>query len=188
MMMNDKNRLGKDGLLRDLKGAERLPSAPLAHGGLLRHPRGWRGLTLAPSAQGGFTLIEVMVVVTILAILAILVVPKIVGRTDDARRTAATVEIKNLEEALHLYKLDSGIYPTTEQGLEALVTKPTSSPIPERWRTGGYVPKVPKDPWNHDYVYLSPGTHGDFDLLSYGGDGERGGEGKDADLENWDLK
>ena len=98
------------------------------------------------------------------------------------------MEIKNLEEALHLYKLDSGIYPSTEQGLEALVTKPTSSPIPERWRTGGYVPKVPKDPWTHDSVYLSPGTHGDFDLLSYGGDGERGGEGKDADLENWDLK
>lgn len=157
-------------------------------GGLLRDPKGTRRLLSAPSAQRGFTLIEVMVVVTILAILAILVVPKIVGRTDDARRTAAIVEIKNLEEALHLYKLDNAIYPTTEQGLKALVTKPTSSPIPERWRTGGYVAKVPKDPWNNDYVYLSPGTHGDFDLLSYGGDRERGGEDKGADLENWDLK
>ncbi|MEW6683218.1 MAG: type II secretion system major pseudopilin GspG [Nitrospirota bacterium] len=156
------------GLLHDPQRKGRFPGVPLAH--------------------SGFTLIEVMVVVTILAILAILVVPKIVGRTDDARRTAAIVEIKNLEEALHLYKLDNAFYPTTEQGLEALVTKPTSSPIPERWRTGGYVAKVPKDPWNNDYVYLSPGTHGDFDLLSYGGDGERGGEDKDADLENWDLK
>ncbi len=136
----------------------------------------------------GFTLIEVMVVVTILAILAILVVPKIVGRTDDARRTAAVVEIKNLEEALHLYKLDNSFYPTTEQGLEALVTKPSVSPIPERWRSGGYVAKVPKDPWSHPYAYLSPGSHDDFDLVSYGADGERGGEGKDADLENWDLK
>jgi len=167
-MIDDRPRQEQGGLLPDLGRRSPLPFAPLAH--------------------SGFTLIEVMVVVTILAILAILVVPKIVGRTDDARRTAATVEIKNLEEALHLYKLDSGIYPTTEQGLEALVTKPTSSPVPERWRTGGYVTKVPKDPWNHDYVYLSPGTHGDFDLASYGGDGERGGEGKDADLENWDLK
>ena len=159
-----------------------------SNSGLLRDPRGWERSRYAPPAHSGFTLIEVMVVVTILAILAILVVPKIVGRTDDARRTAAIVEIKNLEEALHLYKLDSAIYPTTEQGLEALVTKPTSSPIPERWRTGGYVPKVPNDPWNHPYVYLSPGAHGDFDLVSYGGDGDRGGEGKDADLENWDLK
>lgn len=158
-----------------------------SNSGLLGVSHG-RRLRSAPSAHSGFTLIEVMVVVTILAILAILVVPKIVGRTDDARRTAAIVEIKNLEEALHLYKLDSAIYPTTEQGLKALVTKPTSSPIPERWRTGGYLPKVPNDPWNHPYVYLSPGTHGDFDLLSYGGDGERGGEGKNADLENWDLK
>ena len=156
------------GLLHDPQGKGRFPGVPLAH--------------------SGFTLIEVMVVVTILAILAILVVPKIVGQTDKARRTAAVVQIKNLEEALHLYKLDSGIYPTTEQGLEALVTKPTSSPIPERWRTGGYLPNVPKDPWHHDFVYLSPGTHGDFDLISYGLDGERGGEGNDEDLENWDLK
>lgn len=168
--------------------ARRMTTAPSAQSGLLRHSSGRGRFPDASSAHAGFTLIEVMVVVTILAILAILVVPKIVGRTDDARRTAAAVEIKNLEEALHLYKLDSGIYPTTEQGLDALVNKPTSSPVPERWRTGGYIPKVPKDPWNHAYVYLSPGTHGDFDLLSYGGDGERGGEGKDADLENWDLK
>ena len=156
--------------------------------GWLRDPQGRGDFHAAPSAQCGFTLIEVMVVVTILAILAILVVPKIVGRTDDARHTAAIVEIKHLEEALHLYKLDNGFYPTTEQGLEALVTKPSVSPIPERWRSGGYVSKVPKDPWNHTYAYLSPGGHGDFDLASYGADGERGGEGKDADLENWDLK
>jgi general secretion pathway protein G len=166
----------EDGLLRDPRRGGRVQAAPLAQGGLLRH------------AEGAFTLIEVMVVVTILAILAILVVPKIVGRTDDARRTAAIVEIKNLEQALHLYKLDNGVYPTTDQGLEALVTQPSVSPIPERWRSGGDVPKVPKDPWNHAYAYLSPGSHGDFDLVSFGADGERGGEGKDADLENWDLK
>lgn len=153
-----------------------------------RDPSGRSLSYSAPLAQSGFTLIEVMVVVTILAILAILVVPKIVGRTDDARRTAAVVEIKNIEQALHLYKLDNGFYPTTDQGLEALVAKPSATPVPERWRSGGYIGKVPKDPWNHPYAYLSPGTHDDFDLLSYGADGERGGDGKDADLENWDLK
>ena len=156
--------------------------------GWLRDPQGRGDFHAAPLAQRGFTLIEVMVVVTILAILAVLVVPKIVGRTDDARRTAAIVEIKHLEAALHLYKLDNGFYPTTEQSLDALVTKPSVSPIPERWRSGGYVSKVPKDPWNRPYAYLSPGGHGDFDLASYGADGERGGEGKEADLENWDLK
>ena len=178
----------EDGLLRDPRGGGRLQAAPLAQCGLLRDPQGRGDFQAAPLAQCGFTLIEVMVVVTILAILAILVVPKIVGRTDDARRTAAIVEIKNIEQALHLYKLDNAVYPTTDQGLEALVTQPAVSPIPERWRSGGYVPKVPKDPWNHTYAYLSPGSHGDFDLASYGADGERGGEGKDADLENWDLK
>ncbi len=138
--------------------------------------------------ERGFTLIEVMVVITILAILAILVVPKFVGRTDDAKIVAAKVQIRHIEEGLHLYKLDSGVYPTTDQGIDALVVKPTIGEIPNRWREGGYLPKTPMDPWSHKYVYLSPGSHGDFDLASYGADGESGGEGKNADIEGWNLE
>lgn len=137
--------------------------------------------------QAGFTLIEIMVVITILAILAVLVVPKIVGRTDEARQTAAQIQIRNIEQALHLYKLDSGLYPTTDQGLEALVTEPAIEPVPNRWREGGYFSKVPLDSWRRSYLYLSPGEHGEFDLFSYGADGEPGGEGKNADIQNWEL-
>jgi general secretion pathway protein G len=140
------------------------------------------------NGQAGFTLIEIMVVVFILALLAGIVVPKIMGRTDEARRTAAKVQIKNIEEGLHLYKLDSGFYPSTEQGLSALVAKPTIGAIPQHWREGGYMPQLPKDPWSHEYVYISPGGHGDFDLISYGADGEPGGEGKDADVESWNSE
>lgn len=139
-------------------------------------------------AQRGFTLIEIMVVVTILAILAALVVPKLVGRSDDARRVAAKVQIKNIGGALQLYKLDSGMYPSTSQGLDALVEKPNIGKIPENWKEGGYLAKVPKDPWGKPYAYLSPGRHGDYDLVSYGPDGEQGGEGKNADVESWDLE
>jgi len=141
-----------------------------------------------PQGESGFTLIEVMVVITILAILAVLVVPRFVGRTDDARIVAAKVQIKNIEEALHLYKLDNGIYPTTDQGVDALFAKPSIGEIPTHWREGGYLPKVPLDTWGHKYIYLSPGSHGDFDLSSYGADGEAGGEGKHADIENWNLE
>ncbi len=135
----------------------------------------------------GFTLIEVMVVVTILAILAALVAPKFVGKADDARVVAAKVQIKNIEGGLALYKLDNGVYPSTDQGLEALAQQPTIGAVPVRWRSGGYLPKIPLDPWSRKYVYLSPGTHGDYDLLSYGTDGESGGEGKNEDIGNWDL-
>ncbi len=135
----------------------------------------------------GFTLIEIMVVVFILALLAGIVVPKIMGRTDEARRTTSKLQIKNIEQGLHLYKLDNGIYPSTEQGLQSLVMRPTIGVIPMRWREGGYLPKIPKDPWGNEYVYMSPSSHGDYDLISYGGDGELGGEGKDADIESWDL-
>lgn len=138
--------------------------------------------------QTGFTLIEIMVVITILAILSVLVVPKLVGRTDEARRVAAKVQIKNIEEGLQMYKLDNGDYPSTEQGLDALVNKPSVGTIPKNWREGGYLPKVPADPWGNRYVYISPGTHGDFDLLSYGADGESGGEGKSADIESWNME
>ncbi|MBI3598671.1 MAG: type II secretion system major pseudopilin GspG [Nitrospirae bacterium] len=143
---------------------------------------------LRSQGEKGFTLIEVMVVVTILAILAILVVPKFVGRTDDARIVATKVQIRNIEEGLHFYKLDNGVYPTTDQGLDALVAQPTIGDIPGHWREGGYLAKIPSDQWSHKYVYLSPGSHGDFDLSSYGADGEAGGEGKNADIENWNLE
>ncbi|MEK7702903.1 MAG: type II secretion system major pseudopilin GspG [Nitrospirota bacterium] len=137
--------------------------------------------------QKGFTLIEIMVVVTILAFLAVLVVPKFMGRTDDAKLVSAKVQIKNFGQGLDLYKIDSGVYPSTDQGLEALVTKPTIGEIPKRWREGGYLTKVPLDPWGNKYSYLSPGSHGDFDISSHGADGEAGGDGKNADIQNWDL-
>jgi general secretion pathway protein G len=137
----------------------------------------------------GFTLIEIMVVVIILALLAALVGPKIMGRTDDAKIADAKVQIRNIESALKLYKLDNGVYPTTEQGLHALVEKPSVGQIPKNYRAEGYLEskKVPQDPWANDYVYLSPGEHGDYDLCSLGADGAKGGEGKNADICSWDM-
>lgn len=138
----------------------------------------------------GFTLIEIMVVIVILALLAALVAPKLMGRADDAKITDASVQIKNIETALKLYKLDNGSYPTTEQGLTALVAKPTVGSIPKAYKEGGYLEskKLPKDPWGSDFLYLSPGEHGDYDLYSYGADGSKGGEGKNADITSWDTK
>lgn len=140
-----------------------------------------------PSLQNGFTLIEVMVVVVILGILAAIIVPRIMGRPEEAKRTKAAVDIKGVEQALNLYKLDNGMYPDTEQGLEALVKKPETAPVPNKWKEGGYLSKLPLDPWGRPYQYLSPGDHGDFDLYSHGADGEPGGEGKNADVESWNL-
>jgi len=137
--------------------------------------------------QRGFTLLEVMVVVVILGILAALVVPKIISRPDEARVTAARQDIASLMQALKLYRLDNHRYPTTEQGLQALVTKPTTAPIPPNWKTGGYVERLPKDPWGNPYQYLNPGVHGEIDVFSYGADGAPGGEEIDADLGSWDL-
>jgi len=137
--------------------------------------------------ESGFTFIEIMVVVAILAILAALVVPRIMGRTDDAKRTAAKVQIRNMEGALQLYKLDNGVYPTTEQGLKALVEKPTVGVIPKNWKVGGYLPKVPDDPWGTPYKYASPSPKGDYEILSLGTDGEPGGDGKNADIANWNI-
>jgi len=139
------------------------------------------------NSSRGFTLIEVMIVVVILAILAGIIVPRIMGRPEEARRTKAAVDIKGIEQALNLYKLDNGSYPTTEQGLEALVKKPETKPVPNKWKEGGYLAKIPTDPWGRPYQYLSPGEHGDFDIFSYAADGETGGEGKDADVESWNL-
>lgn len=140
--------------------------------------------------RGGFTLIEIMVVIVILAMLAALVGPKLMGRTDDAKVTDARVQIKNIETALKLYKLDNGSYPSTEQGLGALVTKPTVGVIPKNYKDGGYLEskKMPSDPWGNDYLYVSPGEHGDYDLFSYGPDGAKGGDGKNADITSWDTK
>ena len=138
----------------------------------------------------GFTLIEIMVVIVILALLAALVGPKIMGRTDDAKIQTTKTQIRNLESALKLYKLDNGVYPTTEQGLNSLVTKPTVGVIPNNYKEGGYLESknVPKDGWGNDYLYVSPGDHGDYDLYSYGADGVKGGDGKNADINSWDLK
>ena len=134
----------------------------------------------------GFTLIEIMVVVIILGILAGLVLPRFMGRTEEARRTKARIQIENLESALKIYKLDNGAYPSTEQGLEALVQKPTIGFLPKNWREGGYLEKgkIPLDPWGRPYLYLSPGVKStDFDLKSLGADGEEGGEGDNEDIE-----
>ncbi len=137
----------------------------------------------------GFTLIEIMVVVMILAALAALVAPKIMGRSDDAKIADAKVQIRNIESALKLYKLDNGVYPATEQGLAALISKPTTGQIPRNYKAEGYLESknLPKDPWENDYIYLSPGEHGDYDLSSLGADTARGGEGKNADINSWDI-
>lgn len=135
----------------------------------------------------GFTLIEIMVVVVILGLLAALVVPKLIGRTEEAKRTQAAVQMKNVEQALELFKLDNGFYPATDQGFQALVTIPEAGRIPKNYRKGGYLDRVPKDPWGNDYIYISPGTHGDYDITSYGADGVPGGESEDADVNSWDA-
>jgi general secretion pathway protein G len=136
----------------------------------------------------GFTLIEVMVVVVILGILAAIVVPRLLERPEEARRTKAAIDIKGIEEAIGLFKLDNGFYPSSEQGLQALVTKPETGRIPSRYHDGGYLKKVPQDPWGNSYIYLSPGIHSDFDIISSGADGETGGEGNDADVNSWDIE
>jgi len=135
----------------------------------------------------GFTLIEVMVVISILAILAALIVPKVMSRPDEARVVAAKQDLAALSQALKLYRLDTKRYPTTEQGLQALVTKPTLAPVPDNWKIGGYVEKLPTDPWGKPYQYLNPGLHGEIDVFSFGADGVAGGEGFDADIGNWSL-
>ena len=137
------------------------------------------------SGSRGFTLIEIMVVVVILGILAALIVPKVISRPDEARITAARQDVATLAQALRLYKLDNFAYPTTDQGLQALVVKPAAAPIPANWKTGGYLERLPKDPWGRDYRYLNPGRHGEIDVFSLGADGEPGGEGNDADIGNW---
>ena len=143
-------------------------------------------LPAARQLQKGFTLIEIMVVIVIIGILATLVVPRIMGRPDEARVVSAKHDVTTLVQALKLYKLDSGRYPTTEQGLNALVTKPSTDPAPMNWKLGGYLDKLPQDPWGNPYQYNNPGTHNnDIDVYSFGADGKPGGTDNDSDIGNW---
>ena len=137
------------------------------------------------SKMRGFTLIEIMVVVVILAILAALIVPKVMSRPDEARVIAARQDVASLVQALKLYKLDNLAYPSTDQGLKALVVRPTGAPVPPNWKPGGYLERLPKDPWAGDYLYLNPGLRGEIDVFSQGADREPGGEGPNADIGNW---
>lgn len=133
--------------------------------------------------QIGFTLIELMVVLLIIGVLAALIVPNVLDRADDARVTAARTDANNLMQALKLYKLDNQRYPTAEQGLQALLVKPTTGPVPPNWKP--YLDKLPSDPWGRPYLYLNPGIKGEVDVMSFGADGQAGGEGKNADLGSW---
>lgn len=142
-----------------------------------------RHLPETSRALRGFTLIELMVVLVIIGVLAALIVPNVLDRTDDARSTAARTDVNNLTQALKLYKLDNQRFPSTEQGLNALTTRPTAAPVPPSWRR--YLDKLPTDPWGRPYQYLNPGLHGEVDVLSLGADGQPGGEGKDADIGSW---
>jgi general secretion pathway protein G len=136
--------------------------------------------------QSGFSLIEIMVVVVILGILASIVVPKIMSRPDEARVVKAKQDILAIQNALDLYKLDNGVYPTTDQGLSALVTKPTTQPEPRDWKL--YLKRLPTDPWGREYMYLNPGEHGDIDIFTYGAEGQPGGKGINAEIGNWTIQ
>jgi general secretion pathway protein G len=156
---------------------------------------GWRTVVSGPlratsatttgSRQRGFTLIELMVVIMILGVLAALVVPRVMTRPDEARAVAARQDIAQVMQALKLYRLDNTRYPSTEQGLQALVTRPTAGPVPNNWKS--YLDKVPNDPWGRPYQYLNPGVRGEIDVFSFGADGQAGGTGTDADIGSWDL-
>jgi len=138
---------------------------------------------LARRVQAGFTLIELMVVLVIIGVLAALIVPNVLDRADDARSTAARTDVNNLVQALKLYRLDNQRYPSAEQGLQALIAKPTTGAIPPNWKP--YLEKLPNDPWGRPYQYLNPGVKGEIDVMSFGADGQSGGEGKNADVGSW---
>ncbi len=136
--------------------------------------------------QSAFTLIEILVVVAILGILAAIIVPRVMDRPDEAKRVAAKADVAAIVQALKLYRLDNGFYPATDQGLAALVQKPSSAPVPNNWKQGGYLERLPRDPWGSDYQYLNPGVKGEIDVFSLGADRTRGGDGSGADIGNWD--
>jgi general secretion pathway protein G len=170
-------------MIRELYSLSPTHAMNLSHdAGSARRPR------LARCARNGFTLIEIMVVVVILGILAALVAPNVIRRVDDARVTKAQQDIRAYETALNLYRMDNFRYPSTEQGLQALVTRPTDPTI-RNWKEGGYIDGLKKDPWGFDYLYISPGTRGgEYDLYTLGADGKPGGEGPDADIGNWTIE
>ncbi len=136
--------------------------------------------------QQGFSLIEIMVVVVILGILAALVVPQIISRPDDARLVKAKQDVLSIQNALELYRLDNGFYPSTDQGLQALVTQPNTDPVPRDWRV--YLKSLPRDPWGREYLYLNPGQHGEIDVFTYGANGQPGGEGIHREIGNWNAE
>ena len=144
----------------------------------------WQRRLVRRQGDAGVTLIEMMVVLVIIAIIAALIVPNVIGRPDEARVTVAKSDIRTLAAALELYRLDARVYPTTEQGLEALVHRPVLAPVPDRWAEGGYLGNLPEDPWGNPYIYVAPGQSAPFDLTSYGADGAPGGAGIAADLSN----
>lgn len=146
-----------------------------------------KSLLRVTTRPAGFTLIEVMIVVVILSVMAALIVPKLMGRPDEARIVAARQDIASIAQALKLYRLDNLRYPTTEQGLQALVSKPTQTPLANNWKAEGYLERLPKDPWGSPYQYLAPGIHGEIDIYSLGADQAPGGEGVNADIGNWAL-
>ena len=150
----------------------------------LRRPSASPLLRWPHAVSAGFTLIELMVVLVIIGVLAALIVPNVLDRADDARVTAARTDVNNLMQALKLYKLDNQRYPTSEQGLQALRAKPTTGPIPGNWKS--YLDKLPNDPWGRAYQYMNPGVKGEVDVLSFGADGQPGGEGKNADVGSWE--
>ncbi|GAB4190240.1 MAG: type II secretion system major pseudopilin GspG [Wenzhouxiangellaceae bacterium] len=136
-------------------------------------------------SQGGFTLIEILVVLVILGILAAVVVPRVLDQPDKARVTKARQDIQALVTAMNLYRLDNFSYPSTQQGLQALISRPNGRPEAPNWKAGGYVDRLPQDPWGRDYLYLNPGAHGEIDIFSYGADGAPGGDGINSDIGNW---
>ena len=140
-----------------------------------------------PARQRGFTLMEIMVVIFIIGLLVAIVAPNVLGNQDQAMQQKVRADLATLEQALDLYRLENLRYPTTEQGLAALIEKPTTEPLPRAWRTDGYIRRMPKAPWGAAYQYRSPGQHGRFDVYSLGADGMEGGEGTDADIGNWNL-
>ncbi|MDO4952596.1 MAG: type II secretion system major pseudopilin GspG [Synergistaceae bacterium] len=136
--------------------------------------------------HSGFTLIEIMIVVVIIGMLSALVGPRLIGQSDEAKIKTTKIQISQLEQVLGLFQLDNGFFPTTEQGLAALVKAPALPPEAMNYKQGGYMKKVPKDAWGREFIYICPGQHGDFDIISYGSDGAEGGEGNARDINNWE--
>lgn len=152
------------------------------------HPRSRPARRRQPARDAGFSLLELMVVVVILSVLALVIVPRVIDRPDQARAVRARSDIAAISSAVKLYRLDNYRYPTTEQGLAALVSRPASDPVPANWASNGYMDRLPVDPWGQPYQYLSPGVHGEFDIFTYGANGVAGGTGADADIGSWTLQ